>query len=38
VEAIGELLGTAERHGAYVDVFGRAQPMKRVPRLNGKGV
>ena len=35
-QAVAELLDTAERHSPYVDVFGRAQTMKRVLRLNGK--
>lgn len=37
-EALAELLDTAERHTPYLDVFGRAQTMKRVLRLNGKAV
>lgn len=35
-EALAELLETAERHSPYLDVFGRAQSMERVLRLNGK--
>ncbi len=37
-DAVGELIETAERHSPYVDVFGRAQAMRRVLRLNGKEV
>ena len=35
-DAVEKLLATAERHSPYVDVFGRAQPMVRRARLNGK--
>jgi hypothetical protein len=31
-----DLVATAERHSPYRDVFGRAQPMRRVLRLNGE--
>ena len=34
--ALIELLGTVDRHSPYVDVFGRAQPMRRITQLNGK--
>ena len=37
-KAIVELLETAECHSPYVDVFSRAQTMKRILRLNGKEV
>ncbi len=37
-EALAELLETAERHSPYLDVFGRAQTMKRVLRVGGKEV
>ncbi len=37
-KAIVELLETAERHSPYVDVFSRAQTMKRILRLNGNEV
>jgi uncharacterized OsmC-like protein len=37
-EALAELLETAERHSPYVDIFSRAQTMRRVLRLNGKEV
>jgi len=33
-----ELVETAERHSPYLDVFGRAQSMRRVLRLNGTEV
>jgi len=32
---LDELLGMAERHSPYLDVFGRAMAMSRVLRLNG---
>jgi uncharacterized OsmC-like protein len=32
---VDELLGMAERHSPYLDVFGRAITMRRVVRLNG---
>lgn len=37
-KALAELLETAERHSPYVDVFGRAQALKRIVRLNGEEV
>jgi uncharacterized OsmC-like protein len=37
-ETLLELLETAERHSPYLDVFGRAQAMRRVLRLNGTEV
>jgi hypothetical protein len=37
-DALVELLETAERHSPYLDVFSRAQTMKRVLRLNGREV
>lgn len=37
-KTVRELLETAERHSPYVDVFARAQSMKRALRLNGKDV
>ncbi len=37
-DALVELLETAERHSPYLDVFGRAQKMERVLRLNGEAV
>lgn len=37
-QTIAELLGTAEGHSPYVDVFGHGQTMKRVLRLNGNEV
>ncbi len=33
---VHELLETAERYSPYLDVFGRAQPLRRVLRLNGE--
>lgn len=33
--ALTELLETTERHSPYMDVFSRAQNMKRIVRLNG---
>ena len=38
VETLAELLATAERHSPYLDVFCRAQPTKRVLRVNGAQV
>jgi uncharacterized OsmC-like protein len=32
---LGQLLGLVERHSPYLDVFGRAIPLKGVWRLNG---
>jgi uncharacterized OsmC-like protein len=37
-DVLVELIETAERHSPYVDVFARAQSMKRLVRLNGKEV
>ncbi len=37
-EALTELLETTERHSPYMDVFSRAQNMKRIVRLNGNEV
>lgn len=37
-EALEELLETAERHSPYLDIFGRAQSMKRVLRVGGKEI
>ncbi len=37
-DALVDLLETAERHSPYLDVFGRAQTMERVLRVNGKAV
>jgi uncharacterized OsmC-like protein len=37
-EALIALLDTVERHSPYVDVFSRAQSMKRVLRVNGSEV
>jgi hypothetical protein len=30
------LLDTVERHSPYLDVFGRAMPLRRAVRLNGR--
>ena len=35
-QTIDELLETAERHSPYLDIFGRAQSMRRILRLNGE--
>src|SRR5690348_7415054 len=32
---LGELFGLVERHSPYLDIFGRAMPLKGVWRLNG---
>ncbi len=37
-QALAELLETAERHSPYLDVFGRAQTMRRVLRVGGKEI
>jgi uncharacterized OsmC-like protein len=37
-ETLVGLLETAERHSPYLDIFGRAQAMRRVLRLNGAEV
>lgn len=37
-ETLADLLETAERHSPYIDVFSRAQNMKRIVRLNGNEV
>jgi uncharacterized OsmC-like protein len=37
-DALSGLIETAERHSPYFDVFSRAQPMRRILRLNGKEV
>lgn len=33
---LGKVLAMAERHSPYLDVFGRALTLRRVPHLNGK--
>ena len=35
---LDRLLDTAERHSPYLDVFGRAQPLRRALRVNGATV
>lgn len=37
-DALVALVDTAERHSPYLDIFGRAQTMRRTLRLNGKEV
>lgn len=36
-EAITELLATAERHNPYLDIFGRAVPLRGIRHINGDG-
>ena len=36
VDDLHNLVETAERHSPYLDIFSRAQPMRRVLRLNGE--
>lgn len=37
-EVVAELVAVAERHSPYVDVFTRAQTLKRTVRLNGEEI